>query len=443
MTDWKRIPLIAVILIVLLRLSIGWQFLYEGIWKRASMSTSTPWTAEGYLKAAQGPFRDAFRGMTGDPDELGWLDYDTVSNRWTDWAARFSTHYRLDETKRAALNNLLDGPAEHTVRLEALPPGVELDRVVRDKLRGGPKLTYDASRKLLVLDASTPLKADEAAELRKLVPVAKGPSGELFAEGTLGEDPQPADATAAAFYRAIDTLERNSTRLSYRQKLKAALRGDPELVGVIARSEQNAPIRYAPEMGTPALDAPGVALIRYGEVQEYKDRLAAYEKSLQASRRDPVEFRQRHLEALWANIQALRVKLTGPIKTLEKSLQDDAVRLLSADQLAMGQMPREQTRLVQASDRAMWGLLILGVLLLAGLGTRIAAVAGAVMLMSFYLVVPPWPGVPQPPGPEHSLFINKNLIEALALLMIAATPSGTWFGLDGIVSRLFRRFRKS
>ena len=63
------------------------------------------------------------------------------------------------------------------------------------------------------------------------------------------------------------------------------------------------------------------------------------------------------------------------------------------------------------------------------------------MLISFYLVVPPWPGVPQPPGPEHSFIVNKNLIEALALLAIAAMPTGSWFGLDGIFRWIFRRKR--
>ncbi len=129
----------------------------------------------------------------------------------------------------------------------------------------------------------------------------------------------------------------------------------------------------------------------------------------------------------------------GPVKALEKSLKDDAIKMLSVDQLRQGPLPPENTPLKRASDLAMWGLLILGPLLLFGLCTRLAALAGAFMLLNFYLVVPPWPGVPQPPGPEHSYIVNKNLIEVLALLAIAATPSGSWFGLDGIFRWMFRR----
>ena len=63
-------------------------------------------------------------------------------------------------------------------------------------------------------------------------------------------------------------------------------------------------------------------------------------------------------------------------------------------------------------------------MLLAGFGTRAACIAGAGMLLSFYLVWPPWPGVPVDPSPEHAFIVNKNLIEVAALLALAALPTG-------------------
>ena len=65
MRDLRRISALGVVLIILLRISIGWQFLYEGLWKLESMKTAQPWSAEGYLKNAQGPFRNYFRNLTG------------------------------------------------------------------------------------------------------------------------------------------------------------------------------------------------------------------------------------------------------------------------------------------------------------------------------------------------------------------------------------------
>jgi hypothetical protein len=77
--DLRRISLFGIVFLVLLRISIGWQFLYEGLWKHQTQSTGNPWTAKGYLMNAQGPFRSFFRGMVDDPDELNWLDYEFPS----------------------------------------------------------------------------------------------------------------------------------------------------------------------------------------------------------------------------------------------------------------------------------------------------------------------------------------------------------------------------
>jgi uncharacterized membrane protein YphA (DoxX/SURF4 family) len=91
-----------------------------------------------------------------------------------------------------------------------------------------------------------------------------------------------------------------------------------------------------------------------------------------------------------------------------------------------------------------WGLLVVGLGLLVGLFTRTWCVAGACFLLLFFLAMPPLPGLPVNPRAEgHYLFVNKNIIEMLALLALATTRSGRWLGLDGIVQFLnpFRRRR--
>ncbi|MFM7112394.1 MAG: hypothetical protein ACKO26_14745, partial [Planctomycetota bacterium] len=46
---------------------------------------------------------------------------------------------------------------------------------------------------------------------------------------------------------------------------------------------------------------------------------------------------------------------------------------------------------------------------------------------------PPFPWLPNPPLNEGNyVFINKNFVEMMALLVIAATPSGRWFGFDAV-----------
>ena len=81
--DFRYISFAAIVLLVALRIMIGWQFLYEGLWKIDTLDTPQPWTSAGYLKSAQGPMRDLFRGMTGDPDETRWLD-----QKWVEAASR-------------------------------------------------------------------------------------------------------------------------------------------------------------------------------------------------------------------------------------------------------------------------------------------------------------------------------------------------------------------
>jgi uncharacterized membrane protein YphA (DoxX/SURF4 family) len=87
-----------------------------------------------------------------------------------------------------------------------------------------------------------------------------------------------------------------------------------------------------------------------------------------------------------------------------------------------------------------WGLTILGGCLLVGLFTRLSCLGAAGFLLMTYLLVPPFPWLPQPPLNEGNyLFVNKNVVEMLALLALATTRSGKWFGLDALIGAIFRR----
>jgi uncharacterized membrane protein YphA (DoxX/SURF4 family) len=79
-----------------------------------------------------------------------------------------------------------------------------------------------------------------------------------------------------------------------------------------------------------------------------------------------------------------------------------------------------------------WGLVLIGLGLLVGFMTRAAAISGVVLLSLYYLVYPPFVGVPSGGlALEGSyLYVNKNLVEMCALLLLAFFPSGHFFGLD-------------
>jgi hypothetical protein len=67
MNGWTRFGL------VVLRLVIGWHFLFEGIeklesWHKGPTEGQPIWSAEGYLREAQGPLAWWFRQQAGDLD---------------------------------------------------------------------------------------------------------------------------------------------------------------------------------------------------------------------------------------------------------------------------------------------------------------------------------------------------------------------------------------
>ena len=64
----------ALIAITVLRVVVGWHFLYEGIAKL----TSPSWSAAGYLKQSRGPFADLFRWLASQPNLLANADLITM-----------------------------------------------------------------------------------------------------------------------------------------------------------------------------------------------------------------------------------------------------------------------------------------------------------------------------------------------------------------------------
>jgi len=88
----------------------------------------------------------------------------------------------------------------------------------------------------------------------------------------------------------------------------------------------------------------------------------------------------------------------------------------------------------------MYGLTIVGVLLILGLFTRLASVAGIGFILLFYLCNPPFVGYFYSIPTEGSyLIVNKNLVELSALFVILVTGSGRFAGLDRILHGVFAR----
>jgi thiosulfate dehydrogenase [quinone] large subunit len=100
-----------------------------------------------------------------------------------------------------------------------------------------------------------------------------------------------------------------------------------------------------------------------------------------------------------------------------------------------------QPNLLDAANLVtMWGLTIVGLLLILGLFTRLASVGAIGFLVLFYFANPPFVGYFYSLPAEGSyLLVNKNLVELCALIVILVTRSGRFAGLDRIVHGLLAR----
>jgi len=179
-------------------------------------------------------------------------------------------------------------------------------------------------------------------------------------------------------------------------------------------------------------------------------------------------------ERAWETRQALnaeRKTLTGPIATQGDDLKSAVVGLATPDQkkaarswlefgwlksalpgragaIYEGWLDRRAeyhpptTLLDVANVMTMYGLILMGVCLILGFLTPLSALAAAAFLAMIYFSMPPWPGLPESPKVEgHYWIVSKNLIELIACLLIASTPSAHWAGLDALFFGARRRRR--
>ncbi len=87
-------------------------------------------------------------------------------------------------------------------------------------------------------------------------------------------------------------------------------------------------------------------------------------------------------------------------------------------------------------DTLNWAALIfVGTTLILGLFERAGALVGLGLLMLYYLAHPSWPGMAQINTEGSYWIVNKNLIEAVACLVLFYYPTGNVFGLSRIFSK--------
>jgi thiosulfate dehydrogenase [quinone] large subunit len=78
----------------------------------------------------------------------------------------------------------------------------------------------------------------------------------------------------------------------------------------------------------------------------------------------------------------------------------------------------------------MFGIAAVGFSLILGFLTRLGCIGGIILLSMFYLLAIPTTGMPMPQAEGSYLFVNKTLIEGMAVLVLLSFDTGRIAGLD-------------
>jgi len=174
-----------------------------------------------------------------------------------------------------------------------------------------------------------------------------------------------------------------------------------------------------------------------GENSEKIRKYLTQLREVQKSERDPetLSFQRERAWERRKDLDVDRKEIVQGIDARSGVLHEAVLKLATAEQIAdSGPLLKPWTSLDWINASTMYGLVAMGVCLILGLLTPVAALAGAVFLGQIYLSMPPWPGLPPNPLAEgHYWIVNKNLIEMLACLVLASTPNGLWIGLDALL----------
>jgi len=368
-----------VFFLLALRLAIGWQFLFEGLYKvnthyTGPTETTRVFTSEPYFRVAPGPLGAYMRRQFENPEEV--------------IAARLKP--TKDTTPDAFAKLAVEEQAEACPEAVAKSLDAVKDEAAKDKTKADEAETKDvAEAKSDEGKAWAKTKADDAR-------AAAAKKAEFF-ESAVGKE--LFTAKKAAYARWVFGVDGRNTKVKFITN-DVWLTAPQRIAHLdwLRKEVKEAEGRQAPGLG----NGSGIDQKR---VAEFRTDLVAAESELV---KDSNDF-----------IADLKKELNGG-KAVEET--------------------KPVTRGQRMDIFTMWFLVAVGAGLMAGLVTRVMCVLGAGFLLMTYLAHPAVPWYPLPPNTEgNPVFINKNIIECIALLALASMPTGRWLGLDALLMRLFFR----
>ncbi len=172
------------------------------------------------------------------------------------------------------------------------------------------------------------------------------------------------------------------------------------------------------------------------EINQYLEALQKWRQEAESPAGRQVPYLQERLHRRWQELQQQAAPLLGRVDKMMAAFGRELEALATPEQrAARGPLPRPVETIDRIDQATRWLLVLVGLGLMLGLFTRLAALGGAAFLLLVVLAQPALPGVYPPPHPSqgHAIVVNKDFIEMLTLLFVAATPVGRWAGLDFVL----------
>jgi uncharacterized membrane protein YphA (DoxX/SURF4 family) len=384
----------AKVLLVLLRVAIGWHFLYEGLFKLDSDAVGTPYLTSRYpLQTATARLRDSL----GAPEGLTPAAAEARIDQWHDEIVRHFQNQNnpLGDDQKARLALLRD-------RLKQQPPAEDLD-------------WYFIHDEVLKVPADKPPSRFTSLEYLQ---GSTGPFRGFFRGLAPDIDGLKRLSVSAAHAR----LDERSRQLLQHYRARGYAFDDQQQAALAAARDR--------------LKQSAAAMLASADFQA---RLTDYETMLRRVRRASsgltASYSRERLEADRKRLDTIASELLALVNEPLAELTWAAENLARVKQLNAGPPPPPPTQTGLLDSLVKWGLTASGLGLLLGLFTPLAALGAAAQLALFYFASPPWPGLPAALMGGHYLYVDRNLIELVAVLLVAAAGAGRWAGLDFYLRR--------
>jgi uncharacterized membrane protein YphA (DoxX/SURF4 family) len=361
------------VLAIGLRIAIGWHFLYEGVFKIQSDTGAVAYDTSWYtLQTSLARLREAPSAAAADA--------------WYDGVVRaFKARKSLDEGQKARLGE------------------------VRDRIKLG-----------LAEGDPTALGVDWDYVRSEVLHIAASGEGDRFtALGYLQASAGPLRPLFRSLVADVDGLGRLSTAAALAQI-------DDRQVEILRFFERGGrPFDDAQRRRlAKARDSIRTSLQTLLESSDWKARLSDYRLLRSRVENAKVEaaipFVRERLAADRQKLDAMSAELLAYVNEPLVELAVQTQNIASVEQMGLGPLPRPVDSSLWVDRGIKLSLTAIGVCLLLGLFTPSAALLAVGQLMVFYVASPPWPGLPAASTGGHYLYVDRNLIEALAAALVAA-----------------------